>query len=146
MEKKEPLPPAPVAPGTPENPKKNQDLSAAAADGAAVAGKAAAAADGAVIAGRAAAAATTAEPGFAASDTVVSNLTKSTADTLCEVALKISSAALLINRAALVMKELVNKDSSKVVLPSERSFTLSEERGSQTDAKTLHKDPSKDNC
>ena len=130
MEKKEPLPPAPAAPGTPENPK-NQDLSAATADGAAVAGRAAA----------------TAEPGFSAHDTAMSNLTKSTTDTLCEVALKISSAALLINRAALVMKELVNKDSSvgKVVLPSECSFRLSEECGVQTDATNLHKDPSKDN-
>ena len=84
----------------------------------------------------------------APSDSVEEYLAKSTADTLCEVALKISSAALLINRAALVMKELVNKDSSgvKVVLPSERSFRLSEERSSQFDAETLHKDTSKDNC
>ena len=140
MEKIEPLPPAPAAPGTPESPKETQDLSAAAADdGAAVAG-------GAAVAVRAAAATATAEPGFAAHDTAMSNLTKSTSDTLCEVALKISSAALLINRAALVMKELVNKDSSKVVLPSERSFSLSEDRASQTDAGNLLKDSSIDNC
>ena len=120
MEKKEPSPPAPAGPGNsvPDSPEENQDLSAAAA----------------------------AAPGLPGPDTAVANLTKSTADTLCEVALKISSAALLINRAALVMKELVNKDSSKVVLPSERSFSLSEDRASQTDAGNLHKDPSMDNC
>ena len=122
--------PASTAAGdaTPESAEDNQDLSAIAA----------------AAPGLAFAAAT---PGFAASDTAVSNLTKSTADTLCEVALKISSAALLINRAALVMKDLVNKDSSggKVVLPSERSFRLSEERSSHTDAENLHEDP-KDNC
>ena len=134
MEKKEPSPPAPAGPGdsVPDSPEENQDPSAATADGAAVADLVAAAAT----------------PGFAAHDTAVSNLTKSTADTLCEVALKISSAALLINRAALVMKELVNKDSSgvKVVLPSERSLRLSEERSSQTDTENVHKDSSRDSC
>ena len=106
-----------AAPGSPEE---NQDLSAAAV----------------------------AVPGFAAPETAVSNLTKSTADTLCEVALKISSAALLINRAALVMKDLVNKISSggKIVLPSERSFRLSEEMSSQTEAETSHKHTSKNSC
>ena len=121
--------PASTAAGdaTPESAEDNQDLSAIAA----------------AAPGLAFAAAT---PGFAASDTAVSNLTKSTADTLCEVALKISSAALLINRAALVMKDLVNKDLSGVVQPSERCFRLSEERSSQTDAENLHKGTSKDYC
>ena len=83
----------------------------------------------------AAAAATTLAAAAAASDGERKDLPKSTADTLCEVSLKISSAALLINRSALIIKELASRESSggKIVLPSGRSFSYSEERGSQTD-------------
>ena len=61
--------------------------------------------------------------------------TESSDNTLCEVAQKISSAALLINRAALVIQELSNRQQSgsKIVLPTGRSFTLSEECSTQTD-------------
>ena len=71
----------------------------------------------------------------AAEAAVGSPKNESSANTLCEVAQKISSAALLINRAALVIQELSNRQQSgsKILLPTGRSFTLSEECSTQTD-------------
>ena len=67
-----------------------------------------------------------------------------TADTLCEVAVRISHAAMLINRAALVIKDLATRESPgvKIVLPSGRSFSLSKEQSSQTDGDNIQKEPS----
>ena len=98
---------------------------------------AAAMAAAAISAATATAAAVAVSPAATAAESEKEVLPKSTADTLCEVALKISSAALLINRSALIIKELASRESSggKVVLPSGRSFSYSEERSTQTDRK-----------
>ena len=58
--------------------------------------------------------------------------TESPANTLCEVAQKISSAALLINRAALIVQEYSSKkEQSGPRIWSKTTFL--EERGTQTD-------------
>ena len=64
------------------------------------------------------------------------NHTTSNPNLLGEAASKLSEAALIFNQAALVFRELSSQEPSggKVVLPSKRSFTLTEDRSTQTDS------------
>ena len=54
---------------------------------------------------------------------------------LCEVALKISSAALMINRAALIIQDLSTEQEERAPL-SFSSYIKTDERGTQTESES----------
>ena len=59
----------------------------------------------------------------------------SATNTLCEVALKISSAALMINQAALIIQDLSAEQEKRAPL-SFSSYIKTDERGTQTESES----------
>ena len=71
------------------------------------------------------------------------NPPSSATNTLCEVALKISSAALMINQAALIIQDIPTQQEKRASL-SFSSYIKTDERGTQTESELS--EPSTGKC